>query len=184
MRFVRYYAEKFGIDENKIATIGSSAGGHLCAHLSTSLYEIEGEGVDEIDEKAFTPNAQILCYPVITGVDEEIKHKGSYNYLLGEGNEHLTEKVSPELLVSEKTPPAFIWHCCEDRAVNVRNSFVYASALSKFKIPVEMHIFPHGGHGLGLAKDNPRVTEKLGNHIGQWNELVINWLAYIDFMSL
>ena len=65
IRLVRFYADKYEIDKNKIAIMGSSAGGHLAAMTSTYYEPIEFENIDEIDKEDFIPNAQILCYPVI-----------------------------------------------------------------------------------------------------------------------
>ena len=64
IRYVRAHAEKFGIDPNKVAVMGSSAGGHLSALVSTYTAPIEWEGADEIDNQPALPNATILCYPV------------------------------------------------------------------------------------------------------------------------
>lgn len=83
VRFVRANAEKFGIATDKIAVMGSSAGGHLSALVSTYMEKIDGEGVDAIDEIDFVPNAQILCYPVICS-QENVGHQGSYKNLLGD----------------------------------------------------------------------------------------------------
>jgi len=80
VRYVRANAEKFGIDKDKIAVMGSSAGGHLAALISTYRGEIDGEGADELDNTDCLPNAHILCYPV-TDMDS---HNGSYRNLLGE----------------------------------------------------------------------------------------------------
>jgi acetyl esterase/lipase len=173
VRFVRAHAEEFGIDKSKIAVMGSSAGGHLAALTSTYLDPIPGEGVDEIDREDFLPNMQILCYAVLSS-DESIYHGGSYKNLLGDLiNER--ERFDPELLASEKTPPAFIWHTAQDTAVNVINSYRYATALKKHNIPCEMHIFPYGGHGLGLAPQNP--------HIAQWAGLLTNYLRLFGFLN-
>ena len=67
VRWVRAHAEEYGIDKNKIAVMGSSAGGHLAAMVSTYIDPIEFEGLDSVDAEDYLPNAQILCYPVITG---------------------------------------------------------------------------------------------------------------------
>lgn len=166
MRFVRYNAEKFKIDKEKILIMGSSAGGHLAAFTSTYLDKIEGEGVDEIDNEAFLPNGQILCYPVITS-DEEYSHKGSYKNLLGERYDE-REKYSPEKLVCEGTPKAFIWHTSEDDTVNVINSYLYASELRKNGIPHELHVYPHKHHGLGTSPKFP--------YIATWMELLRSWI--------
>ena len=129
VRFVRYKADEFGINKDKIAVMGSSAGGHLAAFVSTFRNVIAGEGIDDIDKENYIPNAQILCYPVISS-DESISHKGSYMNLLGEKYAE-RENFSPELIADEKTPQAFIWHTADDNVVNVENSYRYATALKR-----------------------------------------------------
>ena len=175
IRFVRANAEKFGIDKNKVAIMGSSAGGHLAALTSTYTDVIDGERVDEIDNEPFMPNVTVLCYAVIHYPDEsDISHVDSYYNLTGDVNADFS-KYSPDLLVSDDTPTAFIWHTSEDPGVNVINSYRYAEALRKHNIPHEMHIFPYGGHGAGLAVGKP--------HIAQWTSLLINWFREIGWLS-
>lgn len=175
---VRFYADKYKIDKNKIAIMGSSAGGHLAALTSTYFEKTEFDGADEIDKEDFIPNAQILCYPVIKLLSKKDgAHIGSAEALLGEKVLEIGEEVTPELIVSDKTPKAFIWHTFEDDCVRVTNSLDYAKALKEKNIPVEMHIFPDGRHGLGL----PEGEDKLSKHIAQWGNLLINWLKYIEF---
>ena len=186
VRFVRYYSEKFGIDASKVAVMGSSAGGHLAALVSTYRGEIEGEGIDEIDNECCLPNAQILCYPVISTVDDTIWHRGSGLNLLGDDNLDFAPNVSPELIADEKTPQAFIWHTAADNGVNVINSYAYASALRRKNVPVEMHIFPEGGHGLGLGHNNKHADtypKNLQDHVSQWNGLLISYLKYIGHIE-
>ena len=168
VRFVRANAEKFGIAVDKVAVMGSSAGGHLCALTSTYTAPIEGEGVDSIDEYAFLPNAQILCYPVISS-DESVFHGGSYQNLLGERYEEKA-KFDPELLATENTPPAFVWHTSEDQLVPVANSCRYVARLAQLGVYSELHVFPFGAHGRALAL-HPEEQ-----HTAQWKGLLVNWL--------
>lgn len=170
IRFVRANAEKFDLGKNKVLVMGSSAGGHLAALVSTCTEKIAGETEDDIDRESFLPNGQILCYPVIVS-DERVSHEGSYRNLLGE-RYFEKEKYSPELLVNERTPQAYLWHTAEDSCVNVINSYRYAEALRKCGIPCEMHVFPHGSHGLGLATQMPYVT--------RWKEWLLEWLKAYD----
>ncbi len=174
--FARYHAEKYGFDKDKIAIMGSSAGGHLASLTSTYTDEIALDYKDEIDKEDFLPNAQILCYPVID-LHTPIAHEGSGMNLLGEKYDSDYEKYIPRLLVSDKTPQAFIWHTFADNCVDVRNSLEYATALKVKNIPVEMHIFPDGAHGLGRAPENDKVS----CHVAQWNDLLLHWLNYIGF---
>ena len=168
MRLIRSNAEEYGIAKNKILIMGSSAGGHLAALTSTYLDAIEGEGVDSIDGEDFLPNGQILCYPVISS-DEEIYHGGSFKNFLGERFCE-RDRFSPDTLVNETTPKAFIWHTADDTCVNVENSYRYASSLAKHGIPHELHVFQHGSHGLGLGEENP--------HVAQWTQLLRRWLSF------
>lgn len=172
MRYVRANAEKFGIDPNRVAIMGSSAGGHLAALTSTYTAPIDFEE-DEIDKIDPIPNASILCYPVIHLPDElNIAHVGSYQNLLGENTDY--EKYSPDLLVSDTTPPAFLWHTSDDSCVNVINSYFYAAALRRHNVKHELHVFPEGPHGLGLAKNSPQVA--------QWTGLLVNWLGGMGWL--
>lgn len=173
VRFVRYKAAELGLDPNKVALMGSSAGGHLSALTATYTDPIEYEGVDEIDDLPFVPNATILCYAVLHCPDElEIAHYPSFANLLPENADFRT--VSPDFLVTKNTPPAFIWHTSGDPVVNVMNAYLYASALRKFEIPHEMHVFAKGGHGLGVAAG--------WDYVNQWTTLLANWFKHIGWL--
>ena len=171
IRYVRFNADKFGVSKEKIYVMGSSAGGHLASLVSTYLGEIDGEGVDEIDNEDYLPNGQILCYPVISS-SEEIGHLSSFEMLLGE-NYNIKDKFSTDKLINKTTPKAFIWHTSSDPCVDVRNSLIYAEKLKEYDIPFEMHIFPIGRHGLGLATEEEPYVSK-------WSKLLLDWIKLND----
>lgn len=175
IRFVRHNAEKYGLDKNKIFIMGSSAGGHLSAMTSTYKEPIEFEDTDEIDKEDFLPNGQILCYPVIMLSGDGIAHIGSGKNLLAENYADLQQSLSPNLIADENTPQAFIWHTFDDDAVNVINSLEYAKRLRSVNVDVEMHIYPNGPHGLGLADNAP--------HVAEWTKCLEKWFEYIGFMN-
>lgn len=172
VRWVRAHAEKYGIRKDRVAVMGSSAGGHLAALVSTYKGDIEFEGIDEVDKESWLPNAQILCYPVICNPDKPFAHVGSYHNLMGK--EHIDyQSVDPSLIADETAPPAFIWHTASDKGVNVINSYRYAEKMRELNIPVEMHIFPYGPHGMGLAEND--------SHVSQWSRLLLNWLKLLGW---
>ena len=165
MRLVRSRAQQFGINPQKLALCGCSAGGHLAA--SIAAMPDSPDFTDEQLEISCRPDALILCYPVISF--GEFRNDPSYRNLLGEDpSEELTEKLSLENAVSKDTPPTFMWHTFEDTAVPVENSLFFAQMLSTHKIPFELHVFPHGVHGLGIPDDMPEVAV--------WFDLCVMWL--------
>ncbi len=177
VQWVRHYAGKYRIDPHHIAVMGSSAGGHLAALCATYKNIIPIEVLDEIDFEDYWPNLQILCYPVICAPSQGIiAHTGSYLNLIGYKDEETEKELDPCQNVSQDTPQAFIWHTSDDKGVNVINSYRYATQLRISDIPVSMHIFPHGRHGLGLAENYPHVT--------LWKDLLLDWLREIEWLDI
>ena len=179
VRYLRHNAEKFGISPDKIITLGYSAGGHLCASLVSYHEELAGEGVDEIDDASYMPNYQALCYPVIS-FDKTRRYTncGSVDNLLGEGGMHLADALSFEKTLSAPVPPTFLFHNFDDRAVGVENTLLYAARLAEIGTPTEIHIYPDGGHGVGLAVDD----KKSSLHNRDWLDRFVRWLSYYDLL--
>ncbi|MBO5313055.1 MAG: alpha/beta hydrolase [Clostridia bacterium] len=158
----------------KVGICGFSAGGHLVCSGATLYNYPAYEMADETDKLSARPDACIACYPVVT-MDESFTHMGSRTNLLLKDwdNRSLVELLSCEKHVTKDTPPCFIWHTADDEAVPVRNSMELATALLKNGVRVELHIFPTGCHGLGLAYDR--------NDIGIWSDCACTFLKNIGF---
>ena len=146
----------------KVGILGFSAGGHLTCSAAT-LYDMGNpDAEDPIDRLSSRPDVFVPCYGVVSFIS--FRHQGSVNALLRDdrGNFELIYRFSAEMHVDKNTPPAFIWHTAEDSGVPVENSLHLARAMAHAGVPYELHIFPHGGHGLGLAKNNPVVAQWVG----------------------
>lgn len=173
IRFVRANALKFNINPDKIAVIGSSAGGHLISILSGYHEKIDFEGIDEIDDYSYEPNYQIFAYPLLALSNMNVSHFDSIKNLLGE--EKLSEICNLDMTIDMKSAPyTFMWFTSDDD-VNVKNILLYASKLKDLNLPFEMHVFQSGRHGLGLAEEYP--------HVAQWSKLLMNWLKEIKFIG-
>ncbi|MBQ3017345.1 MAG: alpha/beta hydrolase [Clostridia bacterium] len=158
----------------KVAVCGFSAGGHLTCSSAT-MYDFEAyPKSDEIDNLSARPDAFIPCYPVVT-FNDEFTHLGSRQNLLSSEweSKELIDMFSCEKHVNSNTPPEFIRHTANDEAVPVRNSLELASALSKNGVYFELHIFPSGCHGLGLATGHEDIRT--------WTQSVGTFLKKLSF---
>ncbi len=173
--YVRKNADKFCVDENSISIMGFSAGGHLAGSLGTMWNDAKISQALGTTAEEIKPNALILSYPVISS--GEFAHEGSFDNLTGEDAE-LREYMSLENRVGEHVPPTFIWHTVTDDVVPVENTLLFANALQANKVPFEMHIFPKGGHGLGLANEECASPNAncINRHVEQWFDLCDKWL--------
>ena len=170
VRLVRFHAERWGVNPDRVAVLGFSAGGHLCAHLGVSYAQAVCPRHDAIGALSCRPDAIIPCYAVL----DPALHAGSFRNLLGEkATDEQTSAVSPVDLVHLDVPPAFLWSTVDDQTVPVANSLNFASRLADAGVSFEMHLFPHGRHGLGLAEAAPDVR--------QWPALCADWLIRQDF---
>lgn len=174
IRVIRENAEEWSIDPNKIAVIGFSAGGHLAASTGTlwnhdivKKYGFVGE--------SHKPNGMVLSYPVITSGEKS--HRDSFKFLLGDNyNSENLELVSLEKQVSPNTPKTFIWHTYEDNCVPVENSMMFANALIANKVPVELHIYPHGVHGIAMSNEVSCPNELIQIKNQSWVTFAKEWL--------
>ncbi|HJY21848.1 MAG TPA: alpha/beta hydrolase, partial [Hanamia sp.] len=151
IRMTRFYATKWNIKKDKVGIMGFSAGGHLASTLGTHFDNGDPKATDSIEQMSSRPDFMILIYPVIS-MSKNIMHVGSRNSLIGNHpTDELAKLYSNELQVTKETPPTFLVHATDDKSVPVENSLLFYQALKDNNVPAEMHIYPKGGHGFGLA---------------------------------
>lgn len=168
IRWVRAHAADYGINSQRIGVWGFSAGGHLASTAETHFDTGHSDSADPIERESSRPDFAILAYPVITMRDPFV-HRGSRENLLGANPDAaLIDLLSNELQVTKDTPPTFLFHTSDDPVVPVQNSVEFYLALRKAGVPAEMHIYEHGRHGVGLAKNDPVLST--------WPTLLTNWL--------
>ncbi len=168
VRVARRMAPELHIDPARIALMGFSAGGHAAVTVATrpDLYR---EPADNLaGTVSARPDRTILAYPVVSMLEEP--HLGCLENLLGpDPDVALRTALSAERWVSADTPPVFLFHTADDPSVPAGHSLRYAAACLAHGVPVEMHLFSHGHHGVGLAQDFPALAP--------WPHLLLTWLA-------
>jgi len=144
---------------SKVALLGFSAGGHAAGLAALQA----ASGVD----------AAILCYPVVSMQLET--HAGSRNNLIGTSpSPELREATSVDCLVTRSAPPMFVWHTAADEVVPVDHSYLLGRALAREGVAHELHVFPTGEHGIGLASGHGAAEV--------WPSLVENWLRELGWI--
>ena len=168
MRLIRHRARDYGIDPERVAAMGFSAGGHLAADLGTRFSASTYAPVDAADGLPARPFALAAIYPVVS-MTAPVAHPGSREQLIGRDAPAEREHAhAPHLNVPGDAPPFFVIHAEDDDVVPVENALLLRAALRDRGIPVETHLFTHGGHGFGLRK-------VIGKPAGAWPELFVTW---------
>lgn len=172
MRLIRARAAEFGIDPERLASLGFSAGGHLNASLATDYASRVYAPVDAADTLSARPFASALVYPVIA-MEPPYAHRGSRDSLLGpDPSAELVAARSPAQHIGPDTPPLFLAHALDDDAVPPENSLMVLQAMRAAKRPVEAHFFQEGRHAFGVGRpDTPSA---------QWPDLFLAWLARLE----
>ena len=181
IRLVRAKADDYKIDPKRVGIWGFSAGGHLASTAATHFDKGGLKNDDPVEKESCRPDFAILAYPVIT-MEDGVTHGGSKRNLLGDKPDaKLVELYSNEKQVTKDTPPTFIFHTSADTAVVPENAVRFYLACKNAKVPVEMHIYEKGRHGVGLGRD-PKWTggEK---SVETWTDRLADWMKARDLLG-
>jgi acetyl esterase/lipase len=175
IRLLRSRAPEWRVDPGRVGILGFSAGGHLTSTAATHFDAGKPDAADPIERQSSRPDFAVLAYPVISLLDP-VAHAGSRRNLLGETPDPaLVELLSNDKQVTAQTPPCFLFHTADDQAVPVENSLLFFAALRKAGVPGELHVFAHGRHGVGLAQDDPSLS--------QWPRLCAQWMKGLGLLD-
>lgn len=153
---VRQRAGEFGLDPKRIGVLGFSAGGHLAAALAANTVQRTYPMADAADAVSCRPDFSVLVYPAYLTLKEQ------------------NDKINPTVVVSSNTPPTFLV-IAQDDPVRVENVLYYSVALKQASVPMELHVYPKGGHGYGLRRtDNPLTA---------WPDRAAEWMRSQGFLA-
>jgi acetyl esterase/lipase len=171
IRFIRFNAEKYNINPDKICVIGFSAGGMLAGLAAMEYFEGDAWAVDPVDRVSARPDAAVLCYAVTC-----LRDIDPIPELLLGAYASKTEICSHYDLISRADDincPVFCWATCGDKSVSSLHSLELMEQLSRKNKDFELHIYEDGPHGLSLARHNGAAA--------QWIPSMVKWLSRYGF---
>lgn len=149
MRVVRSHAQEWGIDPKRIGIMGFSAGGEVAALVAYSPGEGDANAADPIEKLSARPDFQIMIYPGPLGTPET---------------------------VPAYAPPVFYCAANDDQGP----ARTIAAMLPKYraaKIPIEVHLFSHGGHAFNMGTRSKLTTLK------GWPQRLMDWMGDNDILT-
>jgi len=156
VRLVRHRASEWGIDPKQIGIAGYSAGGNLSMNLAANFDAGDPRSADPIERESSRPD-----------------------FVVGLATWHWRQKESP-FVFSKNTPPVFLVHATNDGITGgapIELPRAIKADLEKLGVPVKMHEFDEGAHGVGnlipqrVAHDFPPA---------KWPELLLEWLKSLS----
>ena len=182
MLYIRQNAEKYGIDPGRVFVLGFSAGGHLAGSLAYANGDPDVLCALGATKDQTRPNGAILCYPVVTA--KLPTHEGSFTRLSGKPFAELTdserELYTLENKITPDSPPTFIWHTAQDKAVPPFGSLALASELVRNGVLTTLRLYPTGPHGLSLANRITRTDTLCDNTVAaRWIDEAVEFLNLI-----
>ena len=174
LQTARSKANDWALDPERIGVLGFSAGGHLASTATVHHKAPDPDSEDPVERVSSRPDFAVLIYPVVTM--REWTHGGSRRNLLGqEPSDDLIALLSNEEQVDANTPPTFLVHSKDDRAVKIKNSEMFLAAMKKHNVPGELMAFDTGGHGYGLGRASTNPDK--AHETDAWPKRCIEWFG-------
>jgi acetyl esterase/lipase len=150
IRMVRAHAREWGIDPARIGIMGFSAGGEQAARIVLNFDAGNPQATDPVERESSRPDVAVLVYA-------------------GWGRLDMTR-------VPKNAPPVFLTSAGIDDAFHARETVEFYTALFNAQVPVELHIYGHGGHANGIQPRN-------GIPFGTWHSRFVEWITDLGLMK-
>lgn len=174
VKLVRFNAQKFNIKPDKIAALGGSAGGMQSGFAGTAFDYGDPNSDDPIERVSSRADAIIFNYAAFSQV-ELVNGAGSFSF---ESQQERT-RFSIDVNLRVDSPPFFVWQTVGD---DPRNACRFGEKLTALGIPFELHIFPEGPHGCGLADGGHRFAPYCRSTV-RWSQMAAEFLENLGFLD-
>lgn len=150
-RLIRANAKQWNVDPKRIGIMGFSAGGEQAARVAMNFDAGNPEASDPFDRQSCRPDFTVLVYAGWA-------------------------KPFDLSRIPKDAPPAFCTVAGVDDYFHSSETTDFTYAWLNAKIPVELHIYGHGGHGGGIKPRN-------GIPLGTWQNRFVEWITDLGMMK-
>lgn len=160
-----------GVDAPRVGVVGSSAGGLLAGLLATAAVL----SIEDPPERVPRPDLHVQSYGL---ADLSLLPESAVAALLGDRMD-LAAELAPITHVDEATPPTFVWTTAGDPP-GLPNALAWTRSLAEHEVPVELHVYPDGWHGVGLADGvayGEHGHQRLP-HTAEWTRACERWITH------
>ena len=173
IRFLRAHAAQYQLDPQRIAALGSSAGGHLAALLGTTDASAGFEGSGGWPDESSRVQAVVDMFgpaDLLYGVQHgELWAILAHEVFGSKTSEEVLRRASPVNYVSNDDPPFLLLHGECDGLVPLVQSELMEAALQKAGVPVELIVVKNAGHCFIPAGRPPSPTDaEIGKLIAEF----------------
>lgn len=183
IQIVRDNAEQWNVDPNKVTLMGFSAGACLAGMSATQWNAPEISAALGVEPEYIRPDSAVIAYGCWDNSgtiwnDPEFANPGASDF---------PKSCPPQLdlinYVGKHVCPLFIWHNQQDRYIPVRNCLMIAEEMCRLKIPVELHLYAGGEHGLSVANplsvqdQRQQAVVDANPSVSMWVEMAVNWIT-------
>ena len=182
IQVVRDNAEAWNIDPHRIALMGFSAGACLAGVSATQWNDPQIAEALGVEPAYIRPDAAVIAY----GCWDNSGTIWNDPEFVNPDASQFPKSCPPQLdmihYVGEHVCPLFVWHNQKDKYVPVRNALMIAEKMCELHIPVELHLYTGGEHGMSVAnelsyrnEEEMRLSQENPN-ISLWVDMAANWL--------
>ncbi len=192
VRFVRYHAERYHIDPNRIGIAGASSGGLITLLQGVAPLTADPRAKDPVDRvdsrvqavACFFPGTDYLNYGVkgkelLDLKDYRIDHRAAHDFRVWNPQERLFERVtdgterrkllrdlSPIYHITAQSPPTLLIHGDKDEVVPLQQSESFVARLREVGVPAKLEVKKGAGHGwLTIQDDTKPIADWFDTHL-------------------